>query len=116
MFQCFIFPKMHSLETNVNTEKTISDKFPSIKKGSKYFIWYKSNEESKRLFVLLLEMSGYLKHFDGAKSILFLVEDEKVLPKYIQIWSKILKNYRKIIWQWSTFCQKIFEDQNKILQ
>ena len=42
-------------------------------------------------------MSGYLKHFDSAKSMLFLVEDEKVLPKYIQIWSKILKNYRKII-------------------
>ena len=107
---------MHSLETNVNTEKTISDKFPSIKKGPKYSIWYKNNEESKRLYVLLLEMSGYLKHFDSAKSMLFLVEDEKVLPKYIQIWSKILKNYRKIIWQWSTFCQQIFEDHNKILQ
>ena len=38
MFQCFIFPKMHCLETNVNTEKTISDKFPSIKKGPKYSI------------------------------------------------------------------------------
>ena len=65
--------------------------FPCVKKSSKYFLDYKHNEGVTPLCVLLPKISGYLKHlknFDDAKTFSFLFEDEKVLEKYNEIWSK----------------------------
>ena len=34
-------------------------------------------------------MIGYVKHFDGNKTIPFKVSDNKLLKKYTKIWEKI---------------------------
>ena len=37
------------------------------------------------------EISGYVKSFDNAKSMSFLVGDEKLLKKYNEIWRRSLE-------------------------
>lgn len=70
----------------------ISDEFPFSKKASKYFVGYENNEEVTSLCVLLPKMRWYVKHFDGAKAMcFFLMKDEKLLIKYKEIWSEMLK-------------------------
>ena len=70
---------------NLNIDKiVIFHVFPCIKRGSKYFISYHNNEVTP-LCVLPPKMSGYLKNFVDAKTMSFLVEDEKLLKKYKEI-------------------------------
>ena len=40
--------------------------------------------------IILPQMSGYIKYFDnGGKNMSFLIENENVYLKYIEIWNKI---------------------------
>ena len=40
--------------------------------------------------IILPQMSGYIKYFDnGGKNMSFLIENESVYLKYIEIWNKI---------------------------
>ena len=44
--------------------------------------------------VLLPKISGYVKKFDNAKTICFLVKNLKLLTKYIKIWREV-KNVKE---------------------
>ena len=44
---------------------------------------------------LLPNIGGWVKNFDDAKTISFLVNDKKLLIKFNEIWGKILKNIRR---------------------
>ena len=56
----------------------------------KYFIGYKEDEVVKPLFIVLPQMSGYIKYFEnGWKNISFVAKDDFVLDKYNEIWDKI---------------------------
>ena len=84
---------MHTGDLNIikNIYKNkISEEFPCAKLSSKYFVGYKNNEVTS-LWILLKNIKAYLKHFDDAKAMSFQVEDEKLLKKYNEIWSKIMK-------------------------
>ena len=42
------------------------------------------------LCIILLQMTGYIKHFDnGSKNMSFIIKDDSVLDKYNEIWNKI---------------------------
>ena len=78
----------------VDTNKiVVSDTFKYSDDGSKYFIGYLHNDSIIRpLFIILLQMSGYIKYFDdGGKNMSFKIEDEDMYSKYNEIWNKIKK-------------------------
>ena len=52
------------------------------KKGFKYFIGYKDDQNIMLLCILLTEMSGYVKSFDESKCMFFLIKDEEFLEKH----------------------------------
>ena len=76
---------------NVN-EILISDKSDHINKGFKYFIGYKKDDIIRSLFIILPQISGYVKYFDErGKNISFMIEDDSVLIKYMKLGTKFKK-------------------------
>ena len=44
------------------------------------------------MYVILPQMSGYIKYFDdGGKNMLFITDDEEVYKKYNEIWEAVRK-------------------------
>ena len=74
----------------------VSDKFEHSDEGLKYFIAYKDDNIIRPLCIILPQKSGYIKYFEnGGKNISFMIEDDSVLVKYNEIWSKIKKTFYK---------------------
>ena len=71
---------------NVN-QIVVSDKFKHSGEGLKYFFGYQDNEIVKPLYIVLPQMSGYIKYFEkGGKNVSFMVKDNNVLlGKYHEI-------------------------------
>ena len=59
------------------------------KNAHKYFIGYNDGDVIRPLCTILLQMIGYVKHFDSNKTMSFKVSDNKLLKKYKKIWEKI---------------------------
>ena len=58
------------------------------KECKKYIIRYSDNI-LRPLLIKLPQMIGYLNSFEDNKStMLFLVDDEELLKKYIEVWKK----------------------------
>ena len=51
----------------------------------KYFIGY-NDDVIKPLYIKVPQMIGYVKHFDSNKTMLFKVNDNKLLKKYNKVW------------------------------
>ena len=75
----------------VNVDQiVISDKFKHSDDGFKYFIGYKEGEIVKPLCIILPQMIGYIKYFEnGKRNMFFVIKDDDLLDKYIEIWDKI---------------------------
>ena len=70
----------------------ISDKFKYSDDGFKYFIGYKEDNIVKPLYIILPQMSGYIKYFEIKGKILsFGIKDDSVLDKCNKIRNKIKK-------------------------
>ena len=69
----------------------ISDKFKHSDDGFKYFIGYREGEIVKPLSIILLQMSGYIKYFEDAKTCVFMIKNDMCLDKYSKIWNKTKK-------------------------
>ena len=68
----------------------VSDKFKYNNEGFKYFIGYQKGEIVKPLYIILPQMSGYIKYFEnGSKNMSFLIKDGEVWGKYNKIWDVI---------------------------
>ena len=76
---------------SVNVDQiVVSDKFKHSDEGFKYFIDYQEGKILKPLCIILLQMSGYIKHFEnGGTNMSFLIKDDEVWGKYEQIWDVI---------------------------
>ena len=62
----------------------------------KYFYGYLNNDVIKPLYVILPQMSGYIKYFDnGGKNMSFVTDDKKDYRKYDEIWN-VVKNLLKL--------------------
>ena len=46
-------------------QEVVSDKFKHSHDGFKYFVGYKEGEIVKPLCIILLQVSGYIKYFEG---------------------------------------------------
>ena len=75
----------------VNVDQiVVSDKFKHSDDGFKYFIGYKEGEIVKPLCIILPQMIGYIKYFEyGETNMFFVIKDDDLLDKYIEIWDKI---------------------------
>ena len=70
----------------------VSEKFKFSDDGCKYFTGYSDGNVIRPLFIILPQMSGYIKYFDnGGKNMSFKIKDESVHLKYTKIWNKIEK-------------------------
>ena len=78
---------------SVNIDQiVVSDKFKHNNEGFKYFIGCQEGEIVRPLFIILPQMSEYIKYFkNGGINMSFLIKDEEVWEKYEQIWD-IIKN------------------------
>ena len=60
---------------SVNVDQiVISDKFKHSDEGFKYFVGYQEGEIFKLLWIILPQMSGYVKYFEnGDENVSFLI-------------------------------------------
>ena len=56
----------------------------------KYFIGYQEGEIVKPLYIILLQISGYIKYFENVgKNMSFMIKDVFVVNKCNKMWDKI---------------------------
>ena len=68
----------------------MSDKFKHSDDGFKYFIGYEEDEIVKLLWIILPQITEYIKYFEnGGSNMSFVTKDHYVLHKYNKIWDKI---------------------------
>ena len=68
----------------------ISKKEACGKKSSfKYILGYNDDDVIKPLCIKLPQMIGYIKHFDSNKTMLFKVNDNRLLKQYTKIWERV---------------------------
>ena len=82
--------KIFSLN-DIDVNKILVSKKESYgtKNSSKYFIGYNGGDVIRRLYIILPQMIGYVKHFSSNKTMSFKVNDYKLLKKYNKIWELI---------------------------
>ena len=85
------------------------------KKGLKIFVGYKIEETVTPLTIRLLQMFGYVKNFDIAKTIFCLVQDGNLSKKYNKIWEKVSNIIKKGFDSEPVFNSKYFETKIKTL-
>ena len=78
---------------SVNVDQiVVSDKFKHNNGGFKHFIGYQEGGIVKPLFIILPQMSGYIKQFEnGDKNMSYLIKDDEVWEKCKTIWD-VIKN------------------------
>ena len=77
---------LNIVDVNIDISKRVKNNNDT----SKYFIGYNYEDKIKRLYIILPQMSGYIKYFEiGSKTMSFKIEDEDVYLKYNEIWNKI---------------------------
>ena len=81
---------------SVNLDQIVlSDKFKHSDKGFKYFIGYQECKIVKPLWIILSQMSGYIKYFENEdKNLSFLIKEDKVWEKYEKMWDAIKNKLR----------------------
>ena len=68
----------------------VSKKEPyGTSKSIKYFIGYNDDDVIRPLCVKLPQMIGYVKCFDGNKTMSFKVTNKMLLKRYTKIWEKV---------------------------
>ena len=76
---------------DLNVNKILVSKKESYgtKNSFKYFILYNDDDIIRPLCIKLPQMVGYVKHFDGNKTMYCKASDNKLLKKCNNIWEKI---------------------------
>ena len=70
----------------------VSSKWKINETTYKYLCGYLNNDVIQPFCVILPKMHGYIKYFDdGGKNMAFVMDNEKVYDKYIEIWEVIRK-------------------------
>ena len=79
-------------DTDVNKILVSKEEPCGTKNSFKYFIGYNNNDVIRPLCIKLPQMTGYVRKFEGNRTMSFKISDKKLLKKYNQIWKKS-KNY-----------------------
>ena len=75
----------------IDANKTLASKKESYgtKNSFKYFIGYNVDDVIRRLCIKILQMIGYVNHFDnGNNTMSFNANDNMLWKKYNKIWEK----------------------------
>ena len=68
----------------------VSKEEPYTSKNSfKLFIGYNDDDVIIPLCIKLPQMIGYVRNFDGNRTMSFKISDSKLLKKYNQIWKRV---------------------------
>ena len=68
----------------------VFDRFKHNDKGFKRSTGYLEGEIIKLLWIILPQMSGYIKYFEnGSKKTSFLIKNDEVWDKYDKIWDVV---------------------------
>ena len=70
-------------------EIVVSNKFPFRKQNFKYYIGYKDSERIRYLCIFRSRMIIYKRNFDENKRIYFLMKEENVFIKYMEILEQV---------------------------
>ena len=63
----------------------VSNKFPFGKSDFRYFIYYIDNKKIRSLCKFFPKVSAYRKDFDESECMCFMIKEEKVFDKYLEI-------------------------------
>ena len=98
---------------SVNVDQiVVSDKFKHNNEGFKCFIGYQEGEIAKSLYIILPQMSAYIKYFKyGGTNMYFLIKDDGVWEKYEQIWDVIKKKLGIKFHSLSVYDKKYLKDK-----
>ena len=70
----------------------VSNKWKINDTTYKYLCGYLNNNVIQPLCVILPQMNGYIKNFEGGgKNMLFVMDDEEIYEKYNEIWEVVRK-------------------------
>ena len=70
----------------------VSKEEPYGKRSSfKYFIGSNNNDVIRPLCIKLLQMTGYVRKFEGNTTMSFKISNKQLLKKYNQIWKRVEK-------------------------
>ena len=84
--------KVNSIDdTDVNKILVFKKEPYGTKNSFKYFIGYNDNDVIRPLCIKLPQMTGYVRKFEGNKTMSFKISDKQLLKKYNQIWKKVEK-------------------------
>ena len=61
------------------------------KNSFKYFIGYNDNDVIRPLCIKLPQMTGYIRKFEGNRTMPFKISNKQLLKKYNQIWKRVEK-------------------------
>ena len=61
------------------------------KNSFKCFIGYNDNDVIRLLCIKPLQMTGYVRKFEGNATMSFKISDKQLLKKYNQIWKRVKK-------------------------
>ena len=76
--------------------RIISNNLLVGKKGFKYFIRHKKDDEKViPLCIMLPKIGAYRKGFDESKLMSFLIKDNELLEKYNEIWGRVSNTIKK---------------------
>ena len=81
--------KIDDIDVN---KKLVSKEEPYGSKNSfKYFIGYNDDDATRPLCIKLPQVIGYVRNFDGNRTMSFKISDSKLLKNYNQIWKCVEK-------------------------
>ena len=73
---------------NIN-KIVVSDRLPFGKKDFRYFIGYKDDKQIRPLCIYFPKVSAYRIDFGETECMYFMIKEEKVFDKYMEIWEKV---------------------------
>ena len=69
----------------------IKEESYGINNSFKYFIGYNDNDVIRPLYMKLSQMTAYVRKFKGNTTMSFIININKLLKKYNQIWKRVEK-------------------------
>ena len=75
----------------------VSNKLPFGRQDFTYFDGYKNDKKIRPLCKFFPKVSAYRIDFNEIECVYFMVKEEKVSDKYIEIWEKISNIIKKLI-------------------
>ena len=81
-------------DIDVNQILVSKEKPYGSKNNFKYFIGYNDDDVIALLYMTLPEMIGYVRKFEGSRTMSFKISDSKLLKKSTIKYGKELKNYQ----------------------